>query len=204
METVVSPSFGEALVKMQGALAGAKKNRNAFKYNYADLAECWEACEEALQSNNLVLLQLTDRADHGYVGLKSVLIYAPTGECITAYGQIPVKDPSDPQAAGSGYTYLRRYQLCAMLGIRTEDDDGSAARQQPKPAPKPVDMSKLRTELDALLAEGHTVTLAELSSLHTKVKNTPDSPERTKLLEDVKSAGKAVRAAAATPGTENK
>ncbi len=38
----------------------------------------------------------------------------------------PVKN--DPQGQGSAITYMRRYALSAVLGIRTEeDDDGNAA-----------------------------------------------------------------------------
>ena len=35
---------------------------------------------------------------------------------------------NDPQGMGAAITYARRYSLCAMLGIVTEDDDGEGAK----------------------------------------------------------------------------
>jgi hypothetical protein len=56
---------------------------------------------------------------------------------------MPLKDPTNPQAAGSALTYARRYALCAAIGICPVDDDGNAAAP-PRPQtttnrpPKPI------------------------------------------------------------------
>ena len=42
----------------------------------------------------------------------------------------------DPQGAGSAVTYLRRYALCASLGIAGTDDDDGNASAGPVSAPK--------------------------------------------------------------------
>ena len=48
---------------------------------------------------------------------------------------IKVKDPTNPQAMGSGITYAKRYGLQAAFGIPSEEDDGNAAS---KPAAEAV------------------------------------------------------------------
>lgn len=42
---------------------------------------------------------------------------------------------NDPQGMGSAITYARRYSLCAMPGIVTEDDDGEGAKISSKLPP---------------------------------------------------------------------
>jgi hypothetical protein len=58
--------------------------------------------------------------------------------------QVQARD-AGPQAIGSCLTYLRRYQLAAMVGVAPEDDDAEAAdgrmavlpAKKPWPTPKP-------------------------------------------------------------------
>jgi hypothetical protein len=45
---------------------------------------------------------------------------------------MPLKDATNPQAAGSALTYARRYALSAIMGICPVDDDGNAASAAPR------------------------------------------------------------------------
>ena len=62
----------------------------------------------------------------GHIALETRLIHAESGQWISSVTIIPLPK-NDPQGMGSAITYARRYSLCAMLGIITEDDDGNAA-----------------------------------------------------------------------------
>ncbi len=125
----ISPAFAAAFVAAQGAIEGAVKGSNnpAFRSKYADLGACWEACRDALQANGIGVLQFPTSAPTGYIGLTGTLVYGPTGETVSETFHLPVKDATSAQAAGSAFTYARRYQLCAMIGICPVDDDGNAA-----------------------------------------------------------------------------
>ncbi len=120
---------------MQGQLEGAKKDVNNafFKSKYADLASCWDACREALQTNGIAVLQLLGSNDCGVVTLRTELVYGPTGESVHTTLNVPIKDATDPQKLGSAVTYCRRYALCAALGICPDDDDGNAASGKKEP-----------------------------------------------------------------------
>ena len=129
-----------ALSKTQAMLQGAVKDakNDHFKSKYADLASCWDACREALAANGLSVVQLPE-GDGSVVTMTTMLIHT-SGQWVSCTGTFkPTK--ADPQGLGSCITYARRYQLCAIVGISPEDDDGNAAsepmKQQPKPEPKP-------------------------------------------------------------------
>lgn len=132
---IISPQFAQAIVKVQGQIEGAIKGKeNTFFKNgkgqaskYADLSACWDACRDALQANCIAVVQFPAVAPPGYVGLTTLLVYGPTGESLGEPFHMPLKDASNPQAAGSAITYARRYALCSAVGICPEDDDGNAA-----------------------------------------------------------------------------
>lgn len=112
-----------ALAKAQGEIEGAKKNsaNPFFKSKYADLAECWDACRGPLAKNGLCLFQ-NPIVQEGKVVVEGLLMHS-SGEWLK--GQLDMAPKAfDPQSIGSTITYARRYQLCAMVGIAPEDDDG--------------------------------------------------------------------------------
>jgi hypothetical protein len=121
---------------LQGAVKDAKNDH--FKSKYADLASCWDACREALAANGLSVVQLPE-GDGSVVTMTTMLLHT-SGQWVACTGTFkPTK--ADPQGLGSCITYARRYQLCAIVGISPEDDDGNAAsepvKQQAKPERKP-------------------------------------------------------------------
>ena len=73
--------------------------------------------------------------------LNSQLIDIETGEVCINCSMPLYTDDLDPQAIGSAETYMRRYSIFAMLGIKTEDDDGFGA----SPKAKTKDFKDLET-----------------------------------------------------------
>ena len=117
----------KALGKVQPLLNPAVKDKtNPFlKSKYADLSSVWESCRGLLSSNGLVVTQVGGMDTAGNY-LETVLMHE-SGQWISGrYPLKPVKT-DDPQALGSAMTYARRYNLAAILGIVTEDDDAEGA-----------------------------------------------------------------------------
>jgi len=111
--------------KMQFAPAVKAKLNPHFKSNYVNLEGVLDAIEDALHTNDLMLLQPTNVSD-GRAVLETMLVHAPSGQYIAGeYPVHPIK--ADPQAEGSALTYARRYAIMALVGIAPEDDDGNAA-----------------------------------------------------------------------------
>lgn len=130
-----------ALAKVQSVLEGAKKtSANPFhKSKYADLSEVWDRLKDILPENGLSVSQLMIPLD-GRDYLMTFLMHK-SGQWLKSYAPIIIqtitskaKDGSetvntkmDSQGIGSAMTYMRRYSLCAMIGVVQEDDDGNAA-----------------------------------------------------------------------------
>lgn len=135
-----------ALVKAQTEFGPALKTHTnpAFRTKYANLSACVEAVVDALNNNNIFLMQPTHPCEDGVI-IETVFIHA-SGEQISS-GKLHVPATKhDAQGYGSALTYARRYSLMAACGIAPEDDDGNAAsrpvpkvekKPEPKPEPKP-------------------------------------------------------------------
>lgn len=128
-----------ALLEVQKQMTPATKDgNNPFtKSNYATLNSVMETCREPLLKNGILLTQTPvpppDYLGGGYLSLMTKLIHAKSGQWLASVTVTPLPK-ADPQGMGSAITYCRRYALCAMLGIVTEDDDGEAAKKPIKSA----------------------------------------------------------------------
>ena len=130
-----------ALAKAQGQIEGAKKSSSNpfFKSKYADLAECWNTCREALTANEISVIQMPEEInENGRLNITTMLAHS-SGQYISSTLTMTVTK-LDPQAIGSVITYGRRYALAAMVGLAQEDDDGEKAMaRQEKKDKKPVE-----------------------------------------------------------------
>jgi hypothetical protein len=120
-----------ALAVAQGQItaAVADKQNTHFNFSYADLDACWDACRKPLSDNELSIIQIPSPGEDGTVHMRTILGHS-SGQFIDSnYTMLP--DKSGPQALGSCMTYLRRYMLCAMVGISQEDDDANMATADP-------------------------------------------------------------------------
>lgn len=147
------PLFG-ALALAQGAFQPIHKNRTvtvrpnnkpAYTFDYATLDQVLAACTPALSANGLALLQPFYHGPNG-LELRTILAHS-SGARLEAVTELPKVD--SVQGAGSALTYLKRYQVQAILGVSSEeDDDGNATdgnkiearqdRSRPAAPPQPA------------------------------------------------------------------
>lgn len=115
-----------ALVGFQSELKNPIKDtaNPFFKSRYADLAGIWEACRPGMAKHGLALVQ--SPSVEGHQVTVTGTLYHISGESIVSVLKAETKDAL-PQSIGSAVTYLRRYQMSAILGVAAEDDDGAAA-----------------------------------------------------------------------------
>jgi hypothetical protein len=126
--------IASALVKAQKEFGPALKTHTnpAFRSRYADLSACVEAVIDALNNNDVFLMQPTHECTDGVI-VETIFIHS-SGEQISS-GKLHVPATKhDAQGYGSALTYARRYSLMAACGIAPEDDDGNNA-SKPKAAP---------------------------------------------------------------------
>ncbi len=159
----------EALSRAQGKVENAKKlNKNPhFKSNYADLATIWDVIREPLTSEGISVIQLPCEAPAGNVGLVTIIGHK-SGQSISERFFLALKDSSNPQQAGSAFTYMKRYALLGVAGIASEDDDGNAAAGKPSAPAPAVDYSATIAETMKHL---DSATDEEARALYATVRN---------------------------------
>ena len=120
-------SIAAALVKFQSQLKPVEKGSENpfFKSTYASLSDILQAVMPLLSSCGLSITQPMRVTDNGTILITRLL--HESGEVIESEMILPHN--SDPQRYGSLISYYKRYQLTALLGIATidEDDDGNRA-----------------------------------------------------------------------------
>lgn len=143
-------NISQALVKFQSQLKPVNKEAENpfFKSVYADLSSILQAVMPVLSANGLAVIQPM-RIDGDKTLLITQVIHE-SGESIES--QMVLPPHSDPQKYGSLITYYKRYQLQAMLGIATRDEDDDAnSVSQPKPQQQKMPAQQSKPASDAQL-----------------------------------------------------
>lgn len=119
-------NISSSLVKFHAALKPIRKDAQNpfFKSDYLTLSGILDAVRQPLAANGLAVVQ-SMRVQESTTILITKLIHE-SGEEISS--EMPITILADAQKLGSLITYYKRYQLQALLGISTadEDDDGNS------------------------------------------------------------------------------
>ncbi len=129
-------AIASAVVKMQGELPKIPTNRKVGRppdnYSYADLDSILTAVRPTLKKAELGIVQSTQIAE-GYAVIYTMLLHS-SGQWIRNEVRLPLISVSGNEAQGAGatITYGRRYGICSILGLATEDSDarGEDAKMQ--------------------------------------------------------------------------
>ena len=113
-----------ALIKAQAQFPTVEKNTavNAGKFNFkfANYSAICEAIKKPLSDNNLAFMHVTGVGlDVNSERLTTSVIHE-SGEQISTSQPVPVIP--DAQQYGAWLTYMRRYQLSALLGLASDED----------------------------------------------------------------------------------
>lgn len=130
-----------ALAKAQSEITSASKDSKAHAYKYADLGAVIEAVKGALNRNGISFTQLIEESDANSVKVTTLLLHT-SGQFIGSTGSTGIPEMrgcNEAQRAGAAQSYLKRYQLQALTGLPTEDNDASSEGfvKQPAATAKP-------------------------------------------------------------------
>lgn len=146
-----------ALAKVQANMKKAKKDKENpyFKSKYSDLTQILDVCYEILPENGLSFSQLPI-SNEKCAGVETILMHI-SGEWISNTLLLP-SPKQDPQAYGSCITYAKRYSLCAIFGIPTEDDDAESAmdRSRNKNTPSQATPVEKTCKCGAIIKNGYS------------------------------------------------
>lgn len=146
--------FFEDFNNLKESIGTITKNAQGFGYSYLELVKLLDTVEPKMKEFNFILLSTTRRTEGVVKRTGSAVVvqkdkngnptltsrreyespcYEVHSELIHKSGQVltcdlPLyTDDIDPQSLGSAITYMRRYSLFVLLGIKTQDDDGAKA-----------------------------------------------------------------------------
>lgn len=129
----------KALLKVQSEITNPPNTavNPFFKSKYAPLPEILKQVRPILNKYGLVLIQNTGSDLSGLPFVQTILLDAEGGGTIESERLILQPEKKTVQGIGSAITYGRRYQLSALLGISSEDDnDGNGKTEPPSPPRK--------------------------------------------------------------------
>ena len=113
-----------ALMDAQKEIPTMPKNAKAYGYNYTDLDTITSVIKPILARHNISYMQSVGMDDEGRSTL-TTRVFSRDGEYIEDVTLLPVIQSAknnSAQTMGMAITYVRRYALCAMLGITSDED----------------------------------------------------------------------------------
>lgn len=138
-------SLVAALAKAQSEFGPIVKTHTnpAFKGSqYADIADVLAIVRPVLAANGIAVTQQTEVFTDGRTDLVTALMFGE--ERLESRCLLPIEG-LDAQKVGSWLTYMRRYQICAILGVHPvgDDDDGNQAQAAPQARVEPAESERL-------------------------------------------------------------
>jgi hypothetical protein len=219
-----------ALAKAQGAMESARFDAKAAinadrSYKYATLAAVMDAMRKPFTDNGLCFTQLPTTTEQG--GKAGVMVITrlihESGEELVNRLWLPVMNPT-PQGYGSAITYAKRYALCAIAGVATDDDDANEATRgnhpvgpalppkQPAKAPKAKEApSEPEAEPEAAQAPSQggleaeidaAKTLGEMAPLPTRIAKAPEAQRKALIAKYTEKLNELKKSAPRDPGEE--
>ena len=112
-----------ALAEVQSELPTMPKSSQAYGYKYTDLDTITQTIKPILSKHGIGYMQSVGGTENALT--LTTRIYNKKGEYIEDTAVLPTITSTKNNAAqtlGMSITYMRRYALCAMLGITSEED----------------------------------------------------------------------------------
>ena len=118
----------ECLANAQAEFVSLPKDKNGYNYKYTDLDTVISTVKPILAKHKLGFMQSLTTLENGKWGI-TTRVFAAAGEWIedtTPLPDVSLAKGNAAQNVGAAITYMKRYTLCAMLGISSDEDpDGN-------------------------------------------------------------------------------
>lgn len=114
----------KSLTMAQSQYPTLSKDKKGFGYNYTDLDTVITTIKPIFEKNKLGFIQSLTTLENGKNGI-TTRIFSVEGEWIEdtiALPDVVMAKTNAAQNLGASITYMRRYALCSMLGISSDED----------------------------------------------------------------------------------
>ena len=158
----------KSLTMAQSEYPTLPKDKKGYGYNYTDLDTVITTIKPIFEKNKLGFIQSLTTLENGKNGI-TTRIFSVEGEWIEdtiALPDVAMAKTNAAQNLGASITYMRRYALCSMLGISSDED---------------VDTTTT-TETQSKQTQSQT---PQKKNTPSKIKGGPDTPAQTKIINDL-------------------
>ena len=150
MEMNLTPNLIHRLGQVRDKVKTLPKTKEGFGYSYTPLNEILDYLRDILSSVGLVLVQAVSEKE-GQAGVETTIFSEEENAgFLSSFAPFPPMDGGGKMTAiqkrGAEITYMRRYALCAMLGLAS-DEDTDGYRTGKSSDEKTAALSALRTKL---------------------------------------------------------
>jgi hypothetical protein len=189
---VSDDSLVAALARAQAKMPPVHKTKvnKHFTSTYADLADVLAAVRPTLAAEGIAIVQPIRITEHG-----AELVTALLKGDERIESALPLPLDSKPQDMGSRLTYLRRFQLAALVGVAAEDDDDGNAAQASTSVPKRKPMQAKVTEhtapanTDRPMPDGEALSFDQLVQIKDWFDGLPDDVRKARKRAFVQQLG---------------
>lgn len=138
----------EAFTLAQAEFTTLPKDKNGYGYKYTDLDTVISSVRPILAKHGLGFMQMLTTLENGKSAITTRL-FSKEGEYLedtTILPEVAMAKTNSAQNLGAAITYMKRYALCAMLGISSDEDTDAVSpqqnfRAQPKAQTNPVQLA---------------------------------------------------------------
>lgn len=187
-----SKLFG-ALIKARTEIETVVKDKDGYGYKYATLDNVISMLKGVLPKYGLGFAQFPESMN-GKDGVTTIVMHE-SGEYMSARYEMEateMKGTNLTQQKGASITYTRRYALCSVFGIPTEEDTDGTVDTPNKPAKRAEPETKSSVE-DIIKGIEEKMTVANSKAFYAKAidqygKGTPEYSKWVKVWADKKDA----------------
>lgn len=151
-----------ALIRARTDIETLVKDKAGYGYTYATLDNVINMLKGVLPKHDLGYVQFPETVD-GKDGVTTLVIHK-SGEYMSARYEMdatPIKGTNLTQQKGASITYCRRYALCSVFGIPTEEDTDGVAQGQ-------INTADSKPSVDDIINGMSKMTLANLKACYAR------------------------------------
>lgn len=183
--------FG-ALIKARTKIETVVKDKDGYGYKYATLDNVINMLKDVLPQYGLGFAQFPESVD-GKDGVTTIVMHE-SGEYMSARYEMEateMKGTNLTQQKGASITYTRRYALCSVFGIPTEEDTDGTVDTPNKPIAKKIEFETKPSLEEIVKGIEEKMTLENSKGFYAKAighygKETPEYKTWIKVWADKK------------------
>lgn len=171
-----------ALVQAQAEFSTLPKNKSGYGYKYTDFDTVVSAVRPILTRHNLGFMQTLGTTAAGESCITTRL-FSSAGEYVEDTVTLPAVAMAKTNAAqnmGAAITYMKRYALCAILGISSDEDTDAAdsSARPPVKTEKKAEPPQNTPRTPAFTPAGGESTPEETKTMQTLLRSTYPNGKR--------------------------